>query len=126
MECVEMPRSRLVYLAVASLSLLAAGDTANDPDLLDRNRRLLDKWRSDPDHIQRLQRDWAAFRELPPPRQQQMRELDQQLHALEAPVQQRLLNTAERYADWHTRLPDDDRKRVDSAAERAAKLSVIR
>ena len=38
-------------------------------DALRHNRRLLEKWRADPEHYQRLQRDLKAFWELPTLRQ---------------------------------------------------------
>src|SRR5688572_22443826 len=58
-------------LAVAGLAAAAPRDLG-DADL-ERNRRLLDKWRADPEHYARLRRDLKAFYELPESRQQALR-----------------------------------------------------
>ena len=54
-------------------------------DALEQNRRLLERWRADPEHHARLLRDLRAFYALPRPRQQQLRLLDQQLYAADGP-----------------------------------------
>ena len=64
-------------LALALAALLVGLAAAADPDALEHNRRLLERWRSDPDHYRRLQRDLRAFHALPRARQEQLRRLDE-------------------------------------------------
>jgi hypothetical protein len=96
------------------------------PDLLERNRLLLDKYRRDDiDHYQRLQNDLKAFWKLPPAHQERLRKLDRELHQLEPGERERLGMVLKRYTDWYARLSEEDRQRVD-AAEGRRRLRVVR
>jgi hypothetical protein len=95
-------------------------------DALEHNRELLEKWRADPDHYARLQRDLRAFWELPPARRRQMRQLDQDLHQADAKARKHLWGVLQRYRAWLEGLPEADRRRVEEAAEPAERLRVIR
>jgi hypothetical protein len=81
---------------------------------------------SDPDRVAYLRKQFALFQSLPPARQQQIRELDQQLHALDEAKQQRLRRVLEDYADWLSRLSEEDRKRVTSAPNAEDRLVAIK
>ena len=93
---------------------------------LERNRRLLEKWQTDPDHYQRLREDLRAFHALPPGRQAQIRELDRQLHEEAPATRARLWGVLERYVEWLARLPEADRRRVLEAPTAQRRLEVIR
>ncbi len=110
----------------AALPVLAVSDSAPPPDDLDHNRRLLERYRSDPDHYARLLRDLRAFEALPPERQERMRQFDRELHDLDPAAQQRLWEVLERYCDWVGRLPEADRQRIDEAADRTERLQVVK
>jgi hypothetical protein len=104
-------------------ALAAAGASATDDD---EGRRLLDRLRADPEHYQRLRRDLLAFHALPRARQEQVRQLDQDLHAGDVTRRTRLLGVLDRYAGWLDKLPDTDRRLVADAAGPEDRLRVIR
>jgi len=80
----------------------------------------------DPDRVAYLRKQFAIFQSLPPARQQQIRELDEQLHALDEAKQQRLRRVLGEYADWLCRLSEEDRKRVTSAPKAEDRLVAIK
>lgn len=106
--------------------LTAFGATGSDSADLEGNRRLLEKWRGDPDHFLRLQRDLAAFQALPPERQERFRRFDRQLHAGDLTTQARLWAVLDRYVSWHDSLPEEQRALIDSAGDFEERLAVIR
>src|SRR5262249_36980500 len=67
-----------------------------------------------------------AFKALPAERQALIRQLDQQLHQLDAPERAVLLRALEAYAVWLDRLPDDGRREVLAAANGKDRLAVVR
>jgi hypothetical protein len=95
------------------------------PDELERNQRLLDSWRNDPDHYARLKRDLKAFWELSSAERDRLRTLDHDLHQGDPRTQKHLLSVMERYADWLDRIPEADRQLI-AAAPRSERLNVIR
>ena len=99
---------------------------AGEHDELERNRRLLERWRADPDHYARLQRDLRAFCALPLLRRQQLRLLDHQLHAADGPTQTRLGAVLERYNAWLEALTDEQRQHILQAPDEATRLARIR
>ncbi|MFO0800787.1 MAG: hypothetical protein U0804_25250 [Gemmataceae bacterium] len=66
-----------------------------------------------------------AFRELPADRQERLRQLDHQLHALPDARRDTLLRVLEVYAAWLQRLPDADRKKILAAATADDRLEAI-
>jgi hypothetical protein len=113
----------LFFILGAAIPALAVpGPTSDD---LERNRRLLESWRNDPEHYARLKRDLKAFWELPPGERDRLRTLDHELHRADPRTQKHLLAVMERYADWLERIPDADRQLV-IAAPRSERLNVIR
>jgi hypothetical protein len=114
----------LMMLLGAALPVLAVSESA--PEDLDHNRRLLDRYRADPEHYARLVRDLRAFQALPADRQEKMRQFDRALHEEDSETQKRLWEVLERYVAWVDRLPEADRKSLDDTAERTEKLAVVR
>jgi hypothetical protein len=121
-----MRRPWWLLLVLAGLIAAAPGPAGPEADELARNRRLLDKWRADPEHYARLQRDLHDFYALPTAQQERLRQLDRQLHELDPATQQRLWAVLERYSVWLERLPPADRRRVLAAADPAERLRIIR
>ncbi|QDU20489.1 anti-sigma factor [Urbifossiella limnaea] len=66
-----------------------------------------------------------AFRELPPDRQDKLRQLDHQLHDLPDARRDTLLRVLEVYAAWLQRLPDADRKKILAAPSPGDRLEAI-
>src|SRR5262245_33956492 len=99
-----MRRPRWLILVPACL-LCVAFATPESEDL-ERNRRLLEKWKAEPEHYRRLKRDLAAFYALPPERQEEIRDVDRQLHDADSATQARLWAVLERYYTWLERLPE--------------------
>jgi hypothetical protein len=106
--------------------LAAAVVAAPEADELERNRRLLDRWKSDPQHYNRLLHDLEAFYALPPERQAQLREVDRLMHEADPSTQDRLWGVLERYAQWLERLPEGERRLVLEAPSREHRLVTIR
>jgi hypothetical protein len=117
------PRWPALILAGA---IVGAALGAGEADVLEQNRRLLDRWRADPEHHARLLRDLRAFYALPRPRQQQLRQLDQDLYATDPATQARLMAVLERYNAWLDSLADDQRRYVLDAPDAATRLARIR
>ena len=109
-------------------SLLAvAGMEEPSRETLDRNRRYLEKLAHDePEHFARLQRQSKGFTSLSAERQKQLIKLDHELHQLPLSQQNRLDNAAVRYLEWLESLPEADRQKVKSAADKTARLQIIR
>jgi hypothetical protein len=114
-----------VLLGVLGAVIPALATTGPPADDLERNRRLLDAWRADPEHYARLRRDLKAFWELSPEERERLRRLDHDLHETDAHTQKRLLNILDRYAAWLERLPEADRQQI-AAVDKGDRLKVIR
>ena len=114
----------LAVLLGAAVPVLAVSDAA--PDDAEHNRRLLDRYRADPDHYARLLRDLRAFQALPPDRQERMRQFDRELHDQAPETQNRLWEVLERYTDWVNRLPQGDQKRIEQVADRNERLAIVK
>jgi hypothetical protein len=101
--------------------------TPEDPQtVIGNNRRLLEKWRADPEHYARLQRDYQRFLTLPPERQARLRKLDKDLHAEDPAMQARLWAVLERYTAWLEKLSDSDRNWIESAPDASARLERVK
>lgn len=111
----------LVVLAAA----VAAGPLA-DGEGLERNRRLLERWRADPEHAARLARDLRAFYALAPEKQQRLRELDRYLHEGDEAARARRWAVVARYEAWLEALPEEQRRRVEEAGDAASRLAAVR
>jgi hypothetical protein len=96
------------------------------PEELEANRRLVERYRADPEHYARLKRDLKAFAALSPERQNRLRQLDQDLHEENAANLTRLWRVLDRYATWLEHLPEAQRKEVENAPDARARLEVVR
>src|SRR4051794_30160700 len=104
-----MHRYRLIALLLfAALAVPLCG--ADGTDEHDRNARLLEKWRADPEHYARLQRDLHYFAALPHDRQEKIRRFDSELEKCDSQTRKRLWETLERYAVWLDRLPEAEQQ----------------
>lgn len=112
-----------LLLAAAPAREGAPNSTAAD---LERNRQLLRKWRANPEHAARLQRDLRDFWELPREKRQRLRRLDHDLHQLDGATQKRLWKAVERYGGWLEKLPEDDRRRIEQTKEWPERLRLIK
>lgn len=118
---------RYGLLLVPMLAFLVAANPGPESAAdLERNRHLLQKWKAEPEHYARLQRDLHDFWALPEARRRQLRRLDHDLHALEAPTQDRLWKAAQRYLAWLERLPEDERRRIEETKDPQERLRLIR
>ncbi|HTU22950.1 MAG TPA: hypothetical protein VMG10_33235 [Gemmataceae bacterium] len=115
-----------LLLAPMLTFLVAAAPGPEEATDLERNRRLLEKWKAEPEHYARLQRDLHDFWALPEAKRRQLRRLDRDFHQLDARAQKRLWKVAERYMAWLERLPDDERRRIEETKDAQQRLRLIR
>lgn len=118
-----VPLILAVLLLGAAIPVLAVSEPA--PEEIDHNRRLLDRYRADPEHYARLLRDLRVFQALPADRQERMRQFDRDLHEEDSAAQSRLWEVLVRYSDWAARLPEANQRRID-AADRTERLDVVK
>jgi len=102
-----MKHSRMIWLAGSLLAATVAAALA------------------DTDNASYLRSQYALLQSLPPARQQQLRDLDRQMHSLEPDAQERLERVLARYNHWLAQLSADDRKRVVDAATPYERLKII-
>ena len=127
---------RIVWRALALVVFLAVSVHAfgwsdapagEDPQVvLEHNRRLVEKWRADPVHFGRLQRDHAAFLALSPEKQARLRQLDHDFHAEDPATQARLMAVLERYVAWLEKLDQGDRTWIESAPDTTTRLERVK
>lgn len=115
----------LAFLAQAAPGEEGASGTP-DAAQLEHNRQLLYKWKADPEHYARLQRDLRDFWALPEPKRRQIRQLDLAFHQLDAKSQKRLWKIAERYTAWLERLPQAERQEIKEAKDSQERLQLVR
>src|SRR5205085_922617 len=76
----EIPMRPVGRLLLLTILLAGAAPAVSlpepTPEELEANRRLLERYRADPEHFTRLKRDLKAFAALPPERQARLRQLD--------------------------------------------------
>lgn len=72
-----------------------------------------------------LREQYALLQSLPPARQQQLRNLDADLHALDKETQDRLRKVLDNYNWWLAHLLEKDRKRVTDAATAHERLKIV-
>jgi hypothetical protein len=122
-------RNSWILILGLSLPVLGggAGGPSSSPDPLELNRLLLEKYRySNTKHYYRLKRDLEAFWNLPPKRQQQLRNLDRDFHQLDPQEKDRLQRVLMRYYAWYTRLPEKDQQHLDEAANWEQRLQRVK
>jgi hypothetical protein len=105
-------RVPIIVLALLSGSVLALADAPRRP--------------IDPQSRARLEANLAAFHHLSPAKQAAMRQLDRALYDEDAITRQRLIGVMHRYAGWLSRLPGEDRRRLDEAPVGPERLRLVR
>jgi hypothetical protein len=122
--------NRSLFLALFVLPALLAAPLWAVPeptdDELKANRASLDEWRKHPEQLRRLRSDLKAFLKLPEARREQLLKFDLDLREQPAAAQARLMNLLERYTLWLEHLPESDRQTLEAAADKTARLAIIR
>jgi hypothetical protein len=123
-----MPRratlALIAFLALLAAPLLAVPEPSADE--LQASRARLERWRKHPEQLARLRHDLQEFLTLPEDRREQLLQLDHDLHQESSQAQARLWSVLERYTEWLDRLSEADRRAVETAPDKAAKLAEIR
>jgi hypothetical protein len=114
----------LCAIVAAAAPVLAVSEPTQEE--LQVNRRLLERWRADPEHYARLKRDYKAFQALPTEKRERLKELDRDLHEEDADSQARLRRVLNRYVEWLDGLSEIDRTRVDAAEDGNQRLRVVK
>ena len=112
-----------LYLGVDDLDYLRKLD---DPDLFAPDPATPPPPRGEAVPVGNRDKLIEIFRSFPAVRQQQLRQLDQQLHELPAEEQDRLGRVLEAYAVWLNRLSELDHRRILTATNSAERLDVVR
>lgn len=121
-----MKRSRLAVLLLFAVFVLPLWAADRGTDELERNARLLEKWRADRDHYARLQRDLQAFAALPRERQEKLRQFDRELHECDSETQKHLWETLERYAAWLDQMPEAEQQQILAIADKHERIEAIK
>jgi hypothetical protein len=129
-----MTRVRGFLALAAFIGLLALGTLLRSPaargegkgDSEAQQTRLLEEIRANPERLARLRQNWETFRTLSPERQENLRQLDRELHQKGSARSARLSRTLERYNVWLEHLPPQKRKRIEQAASADDRLRLIR
>jgi hypothetical protein len=124
---VSIPRFGWLCTPVLGFVMAATPSHEAAPSAVDleRNRQLLQKWKTDPEHYARLQQDLHDFWTLPKAKREHLRQLDREFHELDDTTRKRLGKTAERYLAWLERLSEEERQHIEAAADWHEKLSRI-
>ncbi|MSR31877.1 MAG: hypothetical protein EXR99_10270 [Gemmataceae bacterium] len=120
-----LTRQFLVLLPLLALLLLAGADLPPKEDF-DRNRRLLEKWKDDPEHYRQLLKDQAAFEALPESARNRIRSLDRELDLLEDGDRKRFMEVLRRYGSWVDLLSPANKKLLESASSNDQKLTLVK
>jgi hypothetical protein len=111
-------------LLAVSASLWALPEP--DEDELSAAQHRYAHWRRHPEQLSKLQGNWNAFLALPAERREQILQVDHDLHQEPSALQSRLFNALERYTNWLDRLPEAERKSIQQAPDKKARLEVVR
>jgi hypothetical protein len=80
----------------------------------------------DPSRRARLMKELQAFQNLQPDKQQHLRKLDEELHALPAGAVSRLQRSLVRYVEWLEGLPETKRNFIEAASDPEERLRRVR
>jgi hypothetical protein len=116
----------LLLLAAAMLAAPAAVHPEPTPAEIEANRRRVAELHKNPEQLQKLRAEAAAYFALPEERRQQIAEIDEGLARQPRPVQQRLTGVLDRYTNWLETLDEASRKRLTAAPDRKTRLALIR
>jgi hypothetical protein len=119
-----------LYLAAENLDYLLALDQSDlfsdDGTGRGSEERRPIRRATDSDHRDRQKLYLTAYRRLSPATQEQLRQVDQDVHEEDPVTGGRLFGVMERYALWLSRLPDADRQHIQAAAGGTERLHVVR
>jgi hypothetical protein len=105
--------------------LVACALAADGPGDEAANRKLLALWKSDPERMMRLHKNYLALRALPREQHERLQQLDRELHQLDSATQARLRAVMERYAGWLYRLTADERDKINAAPAGPERLKLV-
>jgi hypothetical protein len=95
-------------------------------DEVELNRLQLEKWKKDASHYARLQRNLGEFLLLPLERQESLRQLDRELREEDSATSARLFGVLDRYVDWLSQLPHEDRQAIQKCGSDSERLQLIK
>lgn len=105
-------RIRTLTLSCLTMAFAFCATAVDIPGDETTNKKLLARWQSDPERMEKLRRNLAEFRDLPKEAQDRIRRLDKSLHDQDVTEANRLRGIMERYAGWVARLKDEDRAKL--------------
>jgi hypothetical protein len=109
-----------VLIGILSLFCAAVPLAARDGDVTPRPI-------TDPDRRARLKANLAVFKHLSPEDRERVRELDRALHQDEdAATRARLWAVMERYAGWLSRLPTEEREKIEAVPPGPERIARVR
>jgi hypothetical protein len=117
-------RLSVLVLFLGMVWLVRADQPAYDE--VEINRLQLEKWKKDAPHYSRLRRNLGEFLQLPPNRQETMRQLDRDLQEEDSATSGRLFRVLERYTDWLNQLPEEDRQTIVKSSSDTERLQHIK
>jgi hypothetical protein len=110
-----------LFLLLLTIALLGAATSAEE----DHNRQLLNTWREDPKHAERLDRDLHAFYALSRQARERIRKLDQDLHDAEPKTRKHYTALLRAYRRWFDSLSAEQQRRLAEAPP-GERLDLIR
>lgn len=116
-------RTSLVLLALLGLMAAPTAVTAESPpDSTAKKNRSSGPGPNDAEKSRLRLEEW---KKLSPEQKERLRKLDRQFHSLDPKKQDHLRRVMERYQAWLQRLPEADRKRIESAPNREERLKIV-
>jgi hypothetical protein len=115
-------------LALAGGLMVRADNKAaeKEKNRAEENRQRLKEIEADPTRFAALLDEFRAFQNLPPEGQNHLRKLDRDWADLTPAAAGRLRRALARYVEWRERLPEDQRRSIDSAPSGTERLRRIR
>jgi hypothetical protein len=120
----EQKRLGWAVILMLSAPVLVLADLG--PEEMDQNRRQLEEWRQQPEHVRRLRMNAKFFFGLAEERRQKIERLDRDLHKETVANQARLARVMDRYADWLDQQDEKDRQRIKDALDKNARVAIIK
>jgi hypothetical protein len=119
----SLPRKILTACLAFLVPLVCLADPGPS---VDENRQTLEKWRQNPQRAERLKRNQAYFRRLAPDAQERLRKLERDLNEEGVAMRGRLKGVMHRYTAWLDTLTEEERKSIENAPDKRARLERIR
>jgi hypothetical protein len=125
-----MVRRHGFHLTLALFAATALWSAAQQaPDDLETPRLRLQAIRKNQEEYARLRENWNAFQKLSEKRQEAVKKLDMDLHALTPTKRERYTKALDRYVDWLDRLKKSDPnvyRAIAAAPDAATRLALIK